>query len=148
MLTKQSGPKIQIWQQKISTMSCKKIFFCQKMVELCPFITSCFWGPVHCKDHKLDSDPFLTWQVLSKFWVGKKICDDPTASIVHWPFHLSVMSNFVFIIQSHFFTTQMENNLLKILCTTNNDNKTPFSKCNQVYETLLIKNLSVSEHFI
>ena len=35
------------------------LIFCQMMVELCPFITSCFWGPAHwlyCKDHKTASD--------------------------------------------------------------------------------------------
>ena len=60
--------------------------FFQSLVEICPFITSCFWGPAHwsyCKDHNNPSDSLSTFQALFKFWVGKKICDDPTASKLH-----------------------------------------------------------------
>ena len=59
------------------------IFVFQTLVEICPFITSCFWGPArwsYCNDHKNASDSLSTYQALSKFWVRKKICDDPTAS--------------------------------------------------------------------
>ena len=59
--------------------------FFQSLVEICPFITSCFWGPAHwsyCKDHNNPSDSLSTFQALFKFWVGKKICDDHTATNV------------------------------------------------------------------
>ena len=46
------------------------LFFCQMIAELCPFITSCFWGPAHwsyCKDHKTASDFYnqITLNVFS-----------------------------------------------------------------------------------
>ena len=52
------------------------LFVFQTLVELCPFITSYFWGLAHWsyrKDHKKASNSLSTYQAFSKFWVGKKI---------------------------------------------------------------------------
>ena len=38
-----------------------------KKVKLCPFITSCFWGPTHWefrKDHKNDTDSLSKWSII------------------------------------------------------------------------------------
>ena len=49
------------------------LMFCQKMLPLGPFITSCFWGPAHhlyCNHYK------TAWDSLSK-WVGNIFWDGP-----------------------------------------------------------------------